>query len=953
MQKTIRRLLALVALALVLVACGTESGPQAAAEASLMSSATTVSSGAEVTLTWEVKNAASARLSSSNTSVLEPITVDLAGTTEVNVIASTVFTVTALDRNGRVLASADAAVTVRSPGTPPVDRPGTDPEDPESPTPDPEGPENPTTVVIQELVLGPRSGTIPVGATLSLTARAFDVEGELLPDVEFEFSTGDSNVLSVNEAGQAVAVGVGEATVIVKADGSEAEASFIVTPASTALPGLQWEMTAPRVMPSLSGFDQSGDGRMYATLNNPRSAGGGSGAQLLSSIDGGLTWQPIYSGDVNRLGCGTIQGLVVSPVDSDILLLSCTSRRQYLRSDDAGRTWSAVYTEAGTGALALPVFLASDSNVVRAEGNVSYDAGTTWSESGVSSAWWVSPDDPLNWWIDSSASSIRETLDGGATWNDIAFPPMPTDRLEDRCTAASSSLAWEWINGVAVSSEGTITIYGRNYCWASWPDPPIPDDERYQFSLFTREANGSWNEMHSVLTSAGVSRFGNRQLRYSLVGSDVLYAIGNTLGGIASDSLMVSTNRGVDWHDYPAPVNLRNLILSPFDAGTMLAQLSGGSYYLTRDYGQSWNPIGMTSTPRFHYGAGGVYVYGSGFAGLQFFDWDSGERTQVPGLTGLTGAQDGQGIAHIDDDQSLSLVSGNEWSAMLGARSYDRGETWQDTFTPSFRAVQSQARPSRWYFATGKGDIRLSDDGGESYVLAGRLPNLAIPTVLAASHTNPDRVYALTGTGVYRSDDAGSSWVWASTNLAQVSVPAMVVDPRNDDVVYVGGAGVFKTTNAGVSWNRMGNGLHSDWEPWISVLAISSDGSTLFAGVNGGSVFRSLDAGGTWEWVNSGFESYSVQDIVIDPTDDNVIYVSTTGGVYKSTDRGSSWLHASHGLFTPFMTWLTVSADGSTLYLGTEDHGIYRAEVSGDTGHTFTTMALDTLLHRERDVTLR
>jgi len=104
-----------------LAACGKTSKSTVPAEAGLSINTSTVDYGDWVTLTWTVKNAAAARLSSSDSTVLASTRVQLTGSVDVRVTSDAVFTITALDRTGNALASADAVVTVRSPGSPDED----------------------------------------------------------------------------------------------------------------------------------------------------------------------------------------------------------------------------------------------------------------------------------------------------------------------------------------------------------------------------------------------------------------------------------------------------------------------------------------------------------------------------------------------------------------------------------------------------------------------------------------------------------------------------------------------------------------------------------------------------------------------------------------------------------------------------------------------------------------
>ena len=86
-----------------------------------------------------------------------------------------------------------------------------------------------------------------------------------------------------------------------------------------------------------------------------------------------------------------------------------------------------------------------------------------------------------------------------------------------------------------------------------------------------------------------------------------------------------------------------------------------------------------------------------------------------------------------------------------------------------------------------------------------------------------------------------------------------------------------------------------------AVAGMPDDPYTFLAGYTGGGVFRSDDAGHHWSPITDGFLSAgAVGAVAVAPSDPNVIYVGTGStcirgnvsvgrGLYRSTDRGTTW----------------------------------------------------------------
>jgi photosystem II stability/assembly factor-like uncharacterized protein len=173
------------------------------------------------------------------------------------------------------------------------------------------------------------------------------------------------------------------------------------------------------------------------------------------------------------------------------------------------------------------------------------------------------------------------------------------------------------------------------------------------------------------------------------------------------------------------------------------------------------------------------------------------------------------------------------------------------------------------------------------------------------------------GDGVYRSDDGGRSWKNMGLKASE-HVARFAIDPRDSNVVYVaaqgplwgpgGDRGLFKTTDGGKTWKNV---LSISEHTGVTDVAMDPEApDTLYAAayqrrrhvwtlINGGpesAIHKTTDGGVTWTRLRSGLPTVEMGRIglCISPVDSNVLYATIEaadrrGGIFRSTDRGSSW----------------------------------------------------------------
>jgi photosystem II stability/assembly factor-like uncharacterized protein len=184
--------------------------------------------------------------------------------------------------------------------------------------------------------------------------------------------------------------------------------------------------------------------------------------------------------------------------------------------------------------------------------------------------------------------------------------------------------------------------------------------------------------------------------------------------------------------------------------------------------------------------------------------------------------------------------------------------------------------------------------------------------------------------GVWSSDDYGRSWNPIFDHESTQSIGAIAVAPSNPNIIYVAsgeglhrpdlsvGNGIYKSTDAGKTWTHLG--LRDGFQ--IPALAVDPrDPNRVFAAVLGHpygpneerGLFRSTDGGQTWQKAIYKDENTGASDVEIDPSNPDTVYASmwevregpwedgnevngTGGGLFKSTDGGTTWRPLTNGL---------------------------------------------------------
>ena len=147
---------------------------------------------------------------------------------------------------------------------------------------------------------------------------------------------------------------------------------------------------------------------------------------------------------------------------------------------------------------------------------------------------------------------------------------------------------------------------------------------------------------------------------------------------------------------------------------------------------------------------------------------------------------------------------------------------------------------------------------------------------------------------------------------------------------------VYRSTDGGISWAPVyeaSAGVSREATMAISP-AFLRDGTLYVTSSEG--LLRSRDRGSTWELMDERLNSQQVLALLVSPDyeSDRTIFANTGSlGIFRSVDEGASWVTATSGLSITKAEGLAISPDygrDGTLFAGTVDGGLFLTTNGGD-----------------------
>ncbi len=617
---------------------------------------------------------------------------------------------------------------------------------------------------------------------------------------------------------------------------------------------------------------------------------------------------------------GDVLDIAIDPLDPNTLFAAAGV--PYV-SHNGGETWQVLESLSNLAAAPINTFEAAPNGVIYASGPYSYykifrsvDGGETWVQKSipVNASVLDIIIDPIN--PNVVLAGLTSVL--GATANNVIIKSI------------NQGDNWTYFNLASVLPVGYSVV---NLTLD-------PGDNQILFAIGNE---GISNAKVAATFDGGVTwenRTGNlptgKPLNHLAIAEQNVFIAGGQLFGGQVVGVYKSTDYGQSWQNISTsfPNKVSNFILiDPTDPNKMYSASEGDGVYYTLNGGLTWNyntnGAGNSGAARcLIFEPGNTDVIYAGFLSLGVCKSSDGAISWELANKGIaTLITDDIEVNPMNPMQILvAFEAENSGGCYL---SNDGGETWQLVEgLPGTRFSQVTFGSDEALYAWSNGPSSIapeglykSTDGGTVWENKG--PNIGglFETEiwgLAASATSPDLIF-IGGNNfgangwesmVYRTTNGGDDWENVYMGPEFNSFKYVFIDPNsNDQVIYASyanqtdHAGFIKSIDGGSTWVDMNNGIPSVNKWSGAIVCEPGNSDVLYGGVGGygdmnATVYKSIDGGSAWTATSLSLGTYSrVNDILVSPLDNNIVYAATTeNGVYLTANGGATWEAANTGL---------------------------------------------------------
>jgi len=445
------------------------------------------------------------------------------------------------------------------------------------------------------------------------------------------------------------------------------------------------------------------------------------------------------------------------------------------------------------------------------------------------------------------SSGVWKTVDGGDNWSELENG-LPSGDNVGRI-------------GIDISISNPDILY-------AFYDQHIDADQDYSFlGIYkTIDAGQSWSQTNDNSIRDMSSRFGwyFGQVRIDPINSDRVYALGVDLVMTENGGSSWQTIAGY-WNSNDIHVDHHAMIIDPITSKILIG--NDGGLYSSENYGNSWQHINNIPLTQFYAIEVDYQLPHRIYGGTQD---NNTIRTLTGAIDDWSSILGGDGFYTIVDPENSDIIYaeyqwGNLFKSIDGGASMNNiSDVWNDDRTNwSSPVIMDRANPSNLFFGTYRvwktqnggnnwlpisEDLTDGDDGSSYHTI----------TTLALSTHNSDHILAGTDDGnVHITQDGGGSWSNISSALPKRWITRVMFDPFNENTIYVSLSGfrwdeplshVFMSPDLGATWESISSNL-----PEIPVNCIALDPEReghIYIGTDSGIFFTSNTG---LEWVSHSY----------------------------------------------------------------------------------------------------
>ena len=428
--------------------------------------------------------------------------------------------------------------------------------------------------------------------------------------------------------------------------------------------------------------------------------------------------------------------------------------------------------------------------------------------------------------VDAFQKQFGGTRSGGGFGGDVFVAKLSASGSQLVYSTYVGGIGNETGSGIAIDSEGNAYVAGTTDSFNFPTTAGAAQPSNGGSPLYKSTTGGSSvSAIKNGLTADNVGALAIDPLNPSTIyaGAGPNISFGAFAGGVFK-----STDGGATWvaaNNGLATFSVNSIAIDPDVPSTVYAGTTAGVYKST-DGGASWV----------------IRSVGLAFTHINALAIDPKRPSTIYAGTGrFAGPPDFSGIGG-------GVFKSTDGGARWESTNFNEG---RDNLVVSSLAIDP--RKSRIIFAGSTGGFFRSLNGGKKWkgpTLPEPPPNIGIGSIASIAIDPNDRstIHAVKGTvspfpsprsgGIFKSTDRGKTWSTGSVTANASSMKAIAVDPRNSSIVYSGGrstgnsrsGALLKSTDGGGSWS-----LTELSDVQVNAIAIDPQNSSVYAGAVMGS----------------------------------------------------------------------------------------------------------------------